>query len=51
MQYVLPTQDKAGARPAMPEDRVGILRPVALILAAAAGTGVWWIAELGRFWA
>ena len=47
MQYVPATQDSAGARPAL----LGILRPFAAILVAGASVGVWWIAELGRFWA
>jgi hypothetical protein len=25
--------------------------PVAVLLVAGAGAGVWWVAELGRFWA
>ena len=47
MQYVTATQDGAGARPAL----LDILRPVAVILVVGASAGVWWVAELGRFWA
>lgn len=58
MQNVSATQDSTGARPAMLDAlrdilRQDILRPVAAILVAGAGVsaGVWWVAELGRFWA
>jgi hypothetical protein len=57
MQYVIATQDSAGARRPLLGALLGSvldnLRPVAVILVAAAGAsvGVWWVAELGRFWA
>jgi len=53
MQYVIATQDSAGARCPLLGALLDNLRPVAVILVAAAGAsvGVWWVAELGRFWA
>ena len=58
MQYVIATQDSAGARRPLMDAlldilRLDLLRPVAVILVAGAGAsaGVWWVAELGRFWA
>jgi hypothetical protein len=57
MQYVIATQDSAGARCPLLGALLGsvldILRPIAVILVAGAGAsaGVWWVAELGRFWA
>ena len=58
MQYVIATQDSAGARRPLLGAVLDILRPnilcpVAVILVAGAGAsaGVWWVAELGRFWA
>ena len=57
MQYVIATQDSAGARRPLLGALLGSvldnLRPLAVILVAAAGAsvGVWWVAELGRFWA
>jgi len=57
MQYVIATQDSAGARRHLLGALLGSvldnLRPLAVILVAAAGAsvGVWWVAELGRFWA
>jgi len=58
MQSVIATQDNAGARrpllgALLDNLRLDNLRPVAVILVAGAGAsaGVWWVAELGRFWA
>jgi len=58
MQSVIATQDNAGARRPLLDAvldnlRLDNLRPVAVILVAGAGAsaGVWWVAELGRFWA
>ena len=61
MRYVIATQDSAGARRPLLGALLGAvldalldnLRPVAVILVAGAGAsaGVWWVAELGRFWA
>ena len=53
MQYATATQDSAGARRPLMDALLHILRPVAVILVAGAGAsaGVWWVAELGRFWA
>jgi len=51
MQYATATQDSAGARRPLMDALLHILRPVAVILVAGASAGVWWVAELGRFWA
>jgi hypothetical protein len=46
MQYVPATQDSAVARSAL----LDIVSPVAVILVAGTSAGLWWFAELGRFW-
>ena len=58
MQYVIATQSSAGARRPLMDALLGTLRldilgsvAVVLVVGAGASAGVWWVAELGRFWA